>query len=94
MKNIKITGLGYYLPEHIETSEDLAHKLNKSADWIISRTGVKEKRISHHLDVDAMGEASLALIGHHDFSTFRSSKCQAKTPKKCHSGDRRRPAYR
>ncbi|MBL95628.1 MAG: tRNA pseudouridine synthase A [Alphaproteobacteria bacterium MarineAlpha3_Bin5] len=34
------------------------------------------------LDVDAMGEAALALIGHHDFSTFRSSKCQAKTPKK------------
>ena len=54
MKKIKITGLGYYLPDLIETSEEFAPKINKSADWIISRTGVKEKRIST-VDVDIMG---------------------------------------
>lgn len=32
------------------------------------------------LDVDAMNEAAKHLIGHHDFSTFRDSACQAKTP--------------
>jgi len=34
------------------------------------------------LDVAAMGEAAMALIGHHDFTTFRDADCQAKTPMK------------
>ena len=52
--NIKITGIGYYLPEHIETSKELSSKINKSEDWIVSRTGVKERRVSK-IDVDEMG---------------------------------------
>jgi tRNA pseudouridine38-40 synthase len=32
------------------------------------------------LDADAMGEAALLLVGTHDFSAFRSSECQAKSP--------------
>jgi tRNA pseudouridine38-40 synthase len=34
------------------------------------------------LDVDAMRAAAACLIGEHDFSAFRSSECQAKTPVK------------
>jgi len=34
------------------------------------------------LDVAAMHEAAQRLIGRHDFSTFRASECQAKTPVK------------
>jgi tRNA pseudouridine38-40 synthase len=34
------------------------------------------------LDVDAMRAAVACLIGEHDFSAFRSSECQAKTPVK------------
>jgi tRNA pseudouridine38-40 synthase len=30
------------------------------------------------LDADAMAEAAQRLIGHHDFTTFRSSHCQAR----------------
>ncbi|MBD23622.1 MAG: 3-oxoacyl-ACP synthase [Candidatus Marinimicrobia bacterium] len=52
--NIKITGIGHYLPEHIETSKELSAKINKSEDWIVSRTGVKERRVSK-IDVDEMG---------------------------------------
>ena len=38
----------------------------------------------HHrpLDVAAMHEAAQALVGEHDFSSFRDSQCQAKTPVK------------
>ena len=43
-----------YLPPIIETSIELAKKLNKSPEWIVSRTGVKERRISS-VDVDKMG---------------------------------------
>jgi len=34
------------------------------------------------LDVAAMGVAARALIGHHDFTTFRDVDCQAKSPMK------------
>lgn len=34
------------------------------------------------LDVEAMREAARCLVGEHDFSTFRSSECQAKSPVK------------
>ncbi|MHA1166086.1 MAG: tRNA pseudouridine(38-40) synthase TruA [Alphaproteobacteria bacterium] len=34
------------------------------------------------LDAQAMHEAAQALVGHHDFTTFRSIKCQAKSPVK------------
>jgi tRNA pseudouridine38-40 synthase len=34
------------------------------------------------LDAAAMGEAARALVGHHDFTTFRDADCQAKTPMK------------
>ena len=34
------------------------------------------------LDAAAMHEAAQALVGHHDFSTFRSSECQATSPVK------------
>ena len=32
------------------------------------------------LDVQKMREAAAVLVGEHDFSAFRSSECQAKTP--------------
>ncbi len=38
--------------------------------------------VVHELDADAMDEAAKALLGQHDFTTFRSSECQAKSPVK------------
>ena len=32
------------------------------------------------LDASAMHEAAQVLVGHHDFSTFRDSQCQAQSP--------------
>jgi tRNA pseudouridine38-40 synthase len=37
-------------------------------------------RIKPRLDVNAMREAALVLIGRHDFTTFRDVQCQAKSP--------------
>ncbi len=34
------------------------------------------------LDVELMHEAAQILVGHHDFTTFRSVECQAKSPLK------------
>ncbi|MCO6185560.1 tRNA pseudouridine(38-40) synthase TruA [Rhizobium sp. L1K21] len=38
--------------------------------------------VKKHLDHEAMHEAAQRLVGHHDFTTFRSSHCQAKSPVK------------
>ncbi len=39
-------------------------------------------RIKHELDVDAMQEAAGHLLGQHNFTTFRSTMCQAASPVK------------
>jgi tRNA pseudouridine38-40 synthase len=39
-------------------------------------------RVMHPLDVAAMAEAAAHLVGRHDFTTFRSSMCQADSPVK------------
>lgn len=38
--------------------------------------------VVHMLDAVAMHDAAQVLVGHHDFSTFRSAECQAASPVK------------
>lgn len=42
-----ITGWGKCLPPAILTNADLAQILDTTDDWIVSRTGMKERRVSH-----------------------------------------------
>ncbi len=49
------------------------------------RPALEANRVWHvpgALDAAVMHEAAQVLIGHHDFSTFRASECQAKSPMK------------
>ena len=39
-------------------------------------------RVNRMLDLDAMREGAAHLLGHHDFTTFRASICQAQSPVK------------
>ncbi|MAM63058.1 tRNA pseudouridine(38-40) synthase TruA [Maritimibacter sp. UBA3975] len=39
-------------------------------------------RVAHDLDAQAMQDGADRLIGHHDFTTFRSTMCQADSPVK------------
>jgi len=39
-------------------------------------------RVPRRLDSDAMDQAAQRLIGKHDFTTFRDTECQAKSPEK------------
>ncbi len=36
--------------------------------------------VDHPLDIAAMAQAAQALVGRHDFTSFRASACQAKSP--------------
>ncbi|TMJ23114.1 MAG: tRNA pseudouridine(38-40) synthase TruA, partial [Alphaproteobacteria bacterium] len=39
-------------------------------------------RVPRRLDTDAMHQAAQRLLGKHDFTTFRDTECQAKSPEK------------
>lgn len=44
MYNSKITGLGYYVPDHVVTNDDLSKVMDTNDEWIQERTGIKERR--------------------------------------------------
>jgi 3-oxoacyl-[acyl-carrier-protein] synthase-3 len=46
MGNTAIKGLGSYLPEKRMTNEDMARLVETSDEWIASRTGIRERRIT------------------------------------------------
>ena len=46
MKPAKIIGTGSYLPERILTNADLEKMVETSDEWIVSRTGMRERRIA------------------------------------------------
>ncbi len=41
-----IAGTGSYLPEKILTNAELAERVDTSDEWIVTRTGIKERRIA------------------------------------------------
>lgn len=46
MKNVIIAGVGSYVPENVVTNDDLAKIVDTNDEWISTRTGIKERRIS------------------------------------------------
>jgi 3-oxoacyl-[acyl-carrier-protein] synthase-3 len=41
-----ITGWGKYLPQHVLTNADLERMVDTSDEWIVARTGIRERRIA------------------------------------------------
>jgi 3-oxoacyl-[acyl-carrier-protein] synthase-3 len=41
-----ITGIGYYLPETVLTNRDFEKFLDTSDEWIVTRTGIRERRMA------------------------------------------------
>jgi len=46
LRSAKIKGMGIYLPEKILTNADLEKMVQTSDQWIITRTGIKQRRIA------------------------------------------------
>ena len=46
MVNSKIIGVGHYLPKKIVTNSDLESMIDTNDEWIISRTGIKQRHIA------------------------------------------------
>lgn len=45
MLNAAITGWGYAVPDRVLTNADLERMVDTSDEWIVSRTGIRERRI-------------------------------------------------
>lgn len=43
----RITGIGSYVPEKRLTNDDLERLIDTNDEWILKRTGIKERRIAH-----------------------------------------------
>jgi tRNA pseudouridine38-40 synthase len=54
--------------------------VNRRAELAIERD--RAWRVTRPLDAEAMHRAAQRLVGHYDFTTFRSAECQAKSPVK------------
>jgi 3-oxoacyl-[acyl-carrier-protein] synthase-3 len=57
MHRVRITGTGLHLPEQVQTAAQLAPLIGRSERWILSRTGVAERRIATE-PMDVMGAAA------------------------------------
>ena len=54
---IGITGVGAYVPERVLTNTDLERMVDTSDEWIVERTGIRERRIAE----DGQAASDLAL---------------------------------
>ena len=43
---IGIAGTGFYVPEKVLTNADLEKMVDTSNEWIVERTGIRERRIA------------------------------------------------
>ena len=55
--HVTITGLGAYAPERVITNDELAQMVDTSDEWIIERTGIRERRIA--ADSQALSDLSM-----------------------------------
>ena len=55
MNHAKITGIGFHVPERVVTNQDLEKMMDTSDEWIVQRTGIKQRYICGE------GESTLTL---------------------------------
>jgi 3-oxoacyl-[acyl-carrier-protein] synthase III len=59
-----VLGCGSYLPQHVLTNQDLAKKVDTSDEWIVQRTGIRERHVAapgEHTSDLALAAARAAL---------------------------------
>jgi 3-oxoacyl-[acyl-carrier-protein] synthase-3 len=58
--HVTITGLGAHVPERVVTNGELAQLVDTSDEWIVERTGIRERRIA--ADSEALSDLALPAI--------------------------------
>ena len=62
--SVGITGVGSYVPEKVITNDDLAKTVDTSHEWIVSRTGIEERRMAadHEAASDLATKAAVKAL--------------------------------
>ena len=55
--NAVITGVGGYVPDYVLTNDEISRMVDKNDEWIMTRIGVKERRI---LNEEGLGSSYMA----------------------------------
>ena len=55
--NAIITGIGGYVPDYVLTNEELSRMVDTNDEWIMTRVGIKERRI---LTEEGLGTSYMA----------------------------------
>ena len=55
--NAIITGVGGYVPDYVLTNEELSRMVDTSDEWIMTRVGIKERRL---LTEEGLGTSYMA----------------------------------
>ena len=67
-RSVRITGWGMYAPERRLTNADLERVVDTSDEWIVTRTGIRERRIAARPETTATlaaiaGKRAIAVAG-------------------------------
>jgi len=58
MNRSTILGVGHHVPSKVVTNDDLAKLMNTSDEWIVQRTGIRERRF---IEENGIGASDLAM---------------------------------
>src|SRR6188472_3326800 len=67
-KSVRITGWGMYAPQRVLTNQELERVVDTSDEWIVQRTGIRERRIAAPNETTATmsaiaGKRAIAVAG-------------------------------
>jgi 3-oxoacyl-[acyl-carrier-protein] synthase-3 len=67
-KSVRVTGWGLYAPERVLTNAELERVVDTSDEWIVTRTGIRERRIAAAHETTATlsaiaGKRAIAVAG-------------------------------
>lgn len=64
MKNLKLTGFGKAFPDRIVSNDDLSKLVDTNDEWIIQRTGIKERRMGDSGASELATQAAKMALDH------------------------------
>ena len=70
----RIVGWGTYIPEKVLTNAELEKMVDTSDEWIVQRTGIKERRIRTEKDTNT----SMAVAASHEELSLRRAAMGAR----------------
>ena len=86
MRGIRVSGWGIAVPDKVVTNDDMAARLDTSDEWIVERTGIRQRHIggtTSGLAIEA-GQAALTCAGAPDgFNARFDATSRAYTAIRC-----------